>query len=106
MTFLDILLFPIYFGIFYFLAGRTVNKNKADPIYTQYYRRGLNYKIFGSISFVLIYTYYYNGGDTYAYFWAASALIKLLFSDPGLFFKFIFGFYPRYPDVLAWDLIK
>jgi hypothetical protein len=103
MTIFDVFLVPIYLGIFYFFARRTVNANRHDPLYRIYYIKGLNYKFFGAFSFAMIYLYYYKGGDTIAYYDDASPVMKLLVIDPLWFFKFIFGLYNHYPEVLMRD---
>ena len=104
MTIFDIFLVPIYLGIFYLFAQRTLKNNFHDPIYRMYYLKGLNYKFFGAISFALIYLYYYKGGDTIAYYEAARPMLKLLISDPLWFFKFIAGLYDHYPEALLLDV--
>ena len=103
MTFFDIILIPLYLAIFYFIARRTVNNNRHDPLYAVYYIKGLNYKFFGAFGFAAIYLFYYHGGDTLAYYEDASPLMKLLVIDPLWFFKFILGFYHTYPEVLLAD---
>ncbi|MDB5282307.1 MAG: hypothetical protein JWO06_1382 [Bacteroidota bacterium] len=103
MDALDVMLLPVYLGIFYFLAYRTLGKNSKDPLYKKYYIRGLNYKLFGSISFAFIYVYYYKGGDTISFYWATSPLFKLFFSDPVWFFKFALGLDPHYPGVCGME---
>lgn len=100
MTIFDVFLIPLYLGIFYFIAYRTVNANRHDPLYRVYYIKGLNYKFFGVFCFAMIYLFYYKGGDTLAYYADASPIMKLLVLDPLWFFKFIFGFYKKYPEIL------
>ena len=103
MDFLDLMLLPIYLGVFYYLAYRTVGKNQKNPLYKQYYIRGLNYKFFGSIAFAFIYLYYYKGGDTISFYWATAPLYKLFFTDPLWFFKFVSGLDTRYPGVCGME---
>ncbi len=100
MTILDVFLVPFYLGLFYFYAQRTVRANRHDPLYARYYIKGLNYKFFGAFSFAFIYLFYYKGGDTIAYYDDASPVMKLLVIDPLWFFKFIFGLYNHYPEIL------
>lgn len=103
MTFFDAFLVPVYLAIFYYFARRTVAANSHDPLYATYYIKGLNYKFFGAFGFAMIYLFYYRGGDTLAYYYDASPLMKLLVTDPVWFFKFILGFYNRYPEILLGD---
>lgn len=103
MTIFDVFLVPLYLAIFYFFARRTVSANRHDPLYAAYYIKGLNYKFFGAFSFAMIYLFYYRGGDTIAYYDDASPIMKLLVIDPVWFFKFILGFYKKYPEVLLAD---
>ena len=53
MTIFDVFLVPLYLGIFYLFAYRTVRSNFRDPLYKAYYIKGLNYKFFGVISFAM-----------------------------------------------------
>ena len=103
MTIFDVFLVPFYLGLFYFYARRTVRANRHDPLYAVYYIKGLNYKFFGAFSFAMIYLFYYKGGDTIAYYDDASPIMKLLVLDPLWFFKFVFGFYKHYPEILLAD---
>jgi len=104
MSIFDVFLIPLYLGIFYFFARRTVSANYRDPLYRVYYIKGLNYKFAGTFGFAFIYLFYYKGGDTLEYYYAASPMIKLLMLDPIWFFKFIFGIYNHYPEYLGVDL--
>ena len=104
MTIFDVFLVPLYLGIFYFFAQRTVKANFRDPLYAVYYIKGLNYKFLGTFSFAMIYLFYYKGGDTLAYYHASTPMIRLLMVDPIWFFKFIFGLYKTYPEILGYDV--
>lgn len=106
MDALDLFLLPVYLGIFYFFAYRTVGNHKKDPVYKKYYIRGLNYKLFGSIAFAFIYLYYYKGGDTISFYWATSPLYKLLFIDPVWFWKFATGADQHYPGICGAEVAK
>ena len=75
----DLLLTPLYLGIFYLIAygirGRVTN------VYTRrYFIPALTVKFIGAIALGLIYQFYYGGGDTFNYYIHAS-LINQAFSD-------------------------
>ena len=63
----DLLLTPIYLGIFYALAFAV--RDKITNVYTRpYFIPALTLKFVGAIALGLIYTYYYPGGDTINYY--------------------------------------
>jgi hypothetical protein len=69
----DLLLTPIYLGIFYGLAFAV--RDKVTNVYTRrYFIPALTLKFVGAIALGLIYTYYYNGGDTINYYNQASII--------------------------------
>ena len=75
----DLLLTPIYLGIFYLIAygvrGRVTNH------YTRpYFIPSLTLKFIGAIALGLVYEYYYGAGDTTGYFRHA-AFIQKAFAD-------------------------
>ena len=87
----DILLAPFYLLVIYLFAQRVRNKNIAqNPIY-RYYIPGLFAKMVGGIGVCLIYTLYYEGGDTTGYFQGGTAMVNLLFKNPGGYFSILFG---------------
>lgn len=98
----DIFLLPAYLLLFYFLAQRTVSANYRNPLYQKYYKRGLWFKITGTVFFVLIYLYYYGGGDSPAYFYASSPLYNLFFSNPLRYFEYMTSSSPVYPAEYLW----
>lgn len=91
MDVLDLLLTPLYLALFYFLARRTISKNASNPLYSQYYLKGLLYKFVATIFFALIYIYYYKGGDSLAFYYAISPTFKLFFSHIGTYLSFVSG---------------
>lgn len=97
MDILDLLLTPIYLAVFYLLARRTVNSNADNPIYGAYYMRGIAAKFGATIFFALIYIYYYKGGDSLAFYYCVAPLYKLTFTQPSIYFRFLFGFQEYYP---------
>ena len=97
MDVLDLLLSPIYFALFYFLARRTISKNAGNPLYSRYYMKGLLYKFGATLFFTLIYIYYYKGGDSLAFYYAVAPTYKLFFSQNDIFWRFVLGFQQYYP---------
>lgn len=97
MDIFDLLLVPLYIGLFYFLAQRTVSKNANNPLYRTYYIRGLVYKFIGAMFFALIYLFYYKGGDSLAFYDTVNPMYKLFFSHPTIFWRFITGLQSFYP---------
>ncbi|RZJ88283.1 MAG: hypothetical protein EOO60_11260, partial [Hymenobacter sp.] len=71
----DLLLTPIYLGIFYALAFAV--RDKVTNVYTRpYFIPALTLKFVGAIALGLIYTFYYKGGDTTNYFNQASIIYR------------------------------
>jgi hypothetical protein len=69
----DLLLTPIYLGVFYALAFAV--RTKVTNVYTRpYFIPALTLKFVGAIALGLIYTFYYNGGDTINYYDQASVI--------------------------------
>lgn len=99
----DFLLTPLYLALIYFLAARTRSKHNHDPIYVQYYLKGLNYKIIGVLSFTLIYLFYYGGGDTISYYKCIKPVGGLLFKNPTAFFSFCFSPNAPYPPECMYE---
>jgi len=65
-TFVDLIIPPLYFVIFYFIARNIRRRNIESDSSFRYYVPGLVLKLIGSISICLVYVYYYQGGDTTA----------------------------------------
>jgi len=97
MDVFDLLLTPLYLAIFYFIAFRIVGKNAADPLYRNYYIKGLHYKFTGAILFAFIYLFYYKGGDSINFFFCVRPLFSLFFKDPGAFWGFVLSPNSSYP---------
>jgi hypothetical protein len=71
----DLLLTPVYLGLFYGLAFAV--RSKVTNVYTRpYFIPALTLKFIGAIALGLIYTYYYNGGDTINYYDQASVIYR------------------------------
>jgi hypothetical protein len=82
LSFIDLIVPPVYFIIFYFLAINTRNKNiETNPSY-RYYLPGLMVKLFGSIAICLVYVFYYQGGDTTSYYSDCATISKAFLKYP------------------------
>jgi hypothetical protein len=97
MDVFDLLLLPVYLGIFYIIALRIVGRHTANPLYKKYYSRGLIYKFIGALSFAFIYLFYYKGGDSINFYYTTIPLFKLVFSNPAAFFAFVLNPTAEYP---------
>ena len=81
LTYLDILLVPIYLILIILISSRIKSKNIAKfPAY-KYFTKGLVFKLLGVSAFISIYLFYYGGGDTINYFKGARAVGNLLIED-------------------------
>lgn len=95
----DLITFPIYMGIIYFLAYWIRSKHRDNQLYQRYFIKGLNYKVIGALGFATIYWFYYKGGDSINFFYTTKPLHKLFFSNPSSFFSFVFSSNKTpYPD--------
>lgn len=84
----DLLLTPIYLGIFYGLAFAV--RSKVTNVYTRpYFIPALTLKFVGAIALGLIYTYYYDGGDTINYYDQASVIYHAFGDSFGAGFKLL-----------------
>jgi hypothetical protein len=84
----DLLLTPIYLGIFYALAFAV--RGQVTNVYTRpYFIPALTLKFVGAIALGLIYTYYYNGGDTINYYDQASVIYHAFGDSFGAGFKML-----------------
>ena len=79
LTLKDLLLTPLYLGIFYLIAFG-VRKRFTNAYTKRYFIPALTLKFVGAIGLGLVYEYYYNGGDTTGYFRHAT-LIQQAFFD-------------------------
>ena len=68
------------------LEKRIRSKNKY---YLKYFRKGLNFKIFGVVCFCSTYVFYYGGGDTTSYFKGVKAVLSVLYDNPLNFLKLL-----------------
>lgn len=73
----------------YFHKNNQLNKGLS---YYRFYNSALLFKLLGSLSFATIYIYVLGyGGDTTAYYQGSKVLVNLLFNNPELFLKELFG---------------
>ena len=84
----DLLLTPLYLGLFYGLAYAV--RNRVANVYTKkYFIPALSLKFFGAISLGLIYQFYYRGGDTLNYFNEAKYIHQAFFDSPAVGLKLL-----------------
>jgi len=102
MNEIDWLLGLLYAAILYFLGSNKVSQNGSNPLYRQYYMRGLRYKFIGAFGFAMIYLYYYKGGDSINFFVAVSPLIKVAIRNPAEYIQFVFTPDANYP----WSAVE
>ena len=81
ITYLDLILIPIYFIIFILIATIIKNNKIRNSEDYKYLVRAVIFKLIGVSGFCLIYIYYYGGGDTISYFYGSKAIVNLLISD-------------------------
>ena len=81
LTYLDIILAPIYLALIVLICSRIKSKNIAQFREYKYLSKGLVFKLFGVSAFISVYLFYYGGGDTVSYFLGARAIGNLIFED-------------------------
>jgi hypothetical protein len=80
MSFLDILIYPIYVAIFYYLFSLR-RKRYTDPILQHYHKIGFWIKAFSAIAFT-VFNYYISWGDSAGlYFTEGVNIYKLILKD-------------------------
>jgi len=87
LSFLDILLTPLYICLIWFIASFIKNKYILDRPEYKYFLYGLGAKMVGAIALGLVYYFYYaDGGDTTNYFETAKAYVNLFSKNKEDFF--------------------
>ena len=81
LTYLDILLVPIYLVIILVVSYRIKSKNIVQFPEYKYFTKGIVFKLLGVSAFISIYLFYYNGGDTISYFVGSRAVGNLILED-------------------------
>jgi len=103
VSYLDIIIGPLYLLIIYLWARSYQRKRqKKQPIY-KWFTRGLMVKCFGAILVCLVYQFYYTGGDTVNYCFSAQTLAKLFSKKPDMFFRLLLG-ERSYETYCAFDI--
>ncbi len=88
MGFLDIILFPLYIGIFYFLFLQ-YRKTFTDPVLQRYHLMGFWVKVLGALGFT-IFNLYLSQGDSYLLYHTEGTNMKdLILQDPN-YIKFLY----------------
>ncbi|RYE91448.1 MAG: hypothetical protein EOO37_00230 [Cytophagaceae bacterium] len=102
MGLLDLLLTPLYLGLFYAIAYAV--RPKFTNAYTkQYFIPALTLKFVGAISLGLIYTFYYTGGDTLNYYQHTQVIYEAFSNSPISGLKLIFGSTAVFdPDIASY----
>src|SRR5688572_25366627 len=81
----DLLVIPLTFLLFY-IVGRAISRNIADPEMKRYFIAGMVFKIVATIIFGLVIQFYFKGGDTNRYYVALLDLKKAVADDPSNLF--------------------
>lgn len=77
ISFLELLLAPVYILVIYTFARKTQEKNvESTPAYI-FYLKGLYLKIAGAICLCFVYLFYYEGGDTVNYMTDVQVVFRL-----------------------------
>jgi hypothetical protein len=97
LTFLDIVVPPIFLALFYFLAQRIVKKHIDKEPFYKYFIPGLFAKLFGGLALCLIYILYFKGGDTLNYYHDCTVISKLFLKTPWQAIRFTFQ--PLDPEI-------
>jgi hypothetical protein len=100
ISFIDLLLVPIYLIVIYLISSRIVSNNKKIIDY-KFFQKGLFLKFLGVLLFCVLYLFYYGGGDTINYFKGVQSLVFLLIETPeyGVQGIFNYGIGSKYWDV-------
>jgi hypothetical protein len=82
LTFVDLIVTPIYFIIFYFIAQSIKFRHIETNSSYRYYYPGLLVKLIASLLICFVYVFYYQGGDTTSYFQDCVAISKSFIQHP------------------------
>jgi len=104
MNFVDLLVAPFYFLIFWLFAFIYKTNNKQDYLIQKYFISAYFLRIFGGIAFACVYFFYYGGGDTLNYHSDSMIISGALRHDPVngiklLFIKIDYANYDTYKYV-------
>lgn len=89
ITLLDIILFPVYCGLFYLLL-KYYRKKISDPLLQLYLTRGFLIRIIGTIAFTVFNTYFSPGDSIGVFFPEGVNLYHMVLKDPSLLGKMFF----------------
>lgn len=97
---LDLLLLPVYIGLFYLLI-----KKQAETIADESMRRifftAFGLRMLGSVLYSLVVVFYYGYGDSYTYYYGSDFLLKQVLNNPS---NAIHYFSPA-PDFQRWYMM-
>jgi len=82
LTFVDLIVPPIFFIIFYFSAQSIKYSHIETNSSFRYYYPGLLVKLIASVLICLVYVFYYQGGDTTSYFHDCVSISKAFIGHP------------------------
>ncbi len=85
----DLVLFPIYFGVLFFLGNKYRQRLRPDPLLYKYYGNALAIKLLSSFLFCMVYMYYYNGGDTSGYYHWCNQWFQYFFKEPATAISYV-----------------
>jgi hypothetical protein len=86
----DLILTPLYLGIFYLIAFAL--RRRFTNVYTkQYFILALTLKFIGAIGLGLIFQFYYGGGDTFNYYSHTKIIYGAFMNSPYAGLKLVFG---------------
>ena len=82
LTFVDLIVPPILFIIFYFISNNIKHRNIEKNQSYRFYLTGVIVKMIGSIAICLVYVFYYQGGDTTSYYHDCVSISKAFMNHP------------------------
>ncbi|AHM59925.1 hypothetical protein D770_08310 [Flammeovirgaceae bacterium 311] len=90
MTWIDLILTPLYllvfYGLAYYIKPRVTNKHTA-----KHFIPGYTVKIIGAIAVGLVYQFYYSGGDTFNFYKDSTRIYQAFMESPVLGVKLLFA---------------
>lgn len=90
LSFLDLIIAPLFFGFFYFIAHRIVKRHIETEPYYRFFIPGLMAKLIGGSVLCLVYIFYFKAGDTLFYFNDSTSISLLFLKSPWQAIRFTF----------------
>ena len=101
MEFLDLILFPVYVALFYFLFSAR-RKNYTDPILRHYHKQGFWIKILGVVAFTIFNTKL-SVGDSFLLFYSEGANFSRLILHDLSHINLLYQPSVNFDESLLWD---